>query len=184
MPRHGPLPIRRIGFLCSAPPRGALGLRRPPRPSGAPRTASRPAGARNVAAAADASGHGVVAWARPDQHSEVGIEAVIRSARAWHPVRLLGLANTLMGRSPMVDDGAVGATPSWRGWAEPTTHSTWPCTHLAGRGRRASLVTPPTTLMIAADAAGDAAVAGHPAWKRSRSPSARATATGSAPTAL
>jgi hypothetical protein len=157
MSRHGPLPIRRVGSLAAV-----LLAALPASASAAPLWGSphrlSPAGARNVAVAVDARGHGVVAWARPDQQSEVGIEAVIRSARAWHPVQFLGLANTLMGRSPMVAmDGRGDAFVAWVDRADNALHVAM---HPPGRPWTTSVLGDAANHpVIAADAAGDAAAA-------------------------
>ena len=135
-----------------------------------------PVGARNVAVAVDARGHGVVAWARPDQRSEVRIEAVIRSGRAWRPVRQLGLANTLMGRAPMVAvSGRGDAFVAWVGRDDNALHVAM---HAPARPWTSSILgdaaTTPwslPTLQVTPPPPGSGS-------ERSRLPSARATGTG------
>ena len=72
MPLHGPLPIRRIASLAAVLLAALPASASAATIWGLPHRLS-PVGARNVAVAVDARGHGVVAWARPDQRSEVRI---------------------------------------------------------------------------------------------------------------
>jgi hypothetical protein len=111
-----------------------------------------------VAVAVDARGHGVVAWARPVQGAVVRIEAVIRSAHAWRPLELLGQANALMGRSPMVAmDGRGDAFVAWVGRADNALHVAM---HPPGRPWTSSVLGDAANHpVIAANSSGDAAVA-------------------------
>jgi hypothetical protein len=108
--------------------------------------------------AADEHGHGVVAWSRPDQQGESRIEAVIRSARAWHPMQLLGQANLLMGRAPMVAmDGRGDAFVAWVGRADNALHV---AIHPPGRPWTSSVLGDAANHpVIVANASGDAAAA-------------------------
>lgn len=157
MPRPSCLQLRRMGslavILLAAFPAAASAAPlwgRPHRLS--------PVGATNVAVAANALGDGVVAWARPDEQGEVRIEAVIRSPRAWHPLQLLGRANTLMGRSPMVAmDGRGDAFVAWVGRADNALHVAM---HPRGQPWTSSVLGDTANHpVIVANASGDAAAA-------------------------
>ena len=157
MPLHGPLPIRRIASLAAVLLAALPASASAATIWGLPHRLS-PVGARNVAVAVDARGHGVVAWARPDQRSEVRIEAVIRSGRAWRPVRQLGLANTLMGRAPMVAvSGRGDAFVAWVGRDDNALHVAM---HAPARPWTSSILGDAANHpVVAANAAGDAAAA-------------------------
>jgi hypothetical protein len=117
------------------------------------------AGASNPAVAVNAHRAAIVAWSRPDlRQGNRRIEAVTRSARGWGAPRLLGRANPLMGRSPVVAMDAGGdAFVGWIGSGDNALHvatgapgGAWTASVVAGTARDA---------VLAADDAGDAVAA-------------------------
>ena len=109
------------------------------------------AGAQNVAVAADARGDGIVAWARPGG-ATAGIEAAVRTPRAWQRVRALGPANLLMGTAPVVAmDGQGTAFVGWIGRPDNALHV---ARHASGA---------PWTADVLGDAARDPALAANAA---------------------
>jgi hypothetical protein len=117
---------------------------------------SRPArlsgpGAASLAVASDARGDGVVAWARPGG-ATAGIEAAIRTPRAWQRVKALGPANLLMARAPAVAmDGQGTAYVGWVGRPDNALHV---ARHAAGAAWTADVL---------GDGAGDPALAANAA---------------------
>ena len=125
---------------------------------GKPRRLS-PVGAGNAAVAVNAHRAGIVAWSRPDlRQGNDRIEAVTRSARGWHAPRLLGHANPLMGRSPVVAMDARG--DGFVGWIDSGDNALHVATRARGRAWTASVVGDTARdAVLAADDAGDAVAA-------------------------
>ena len=86
------------------------------------------------------------------------IEAVTRSARGWHAPLLLGRANPLMGRSPVV--AMDGGGDACVGWIDSGDNALHVASHAPGSAWTASVVGDTARdAALAADDAGDAVAA-------------------------
>ena len=169
-PSHPPHRVSRSGTTRGAP---GVGFRGNHLGSAAPalarRSQKRRGGGRRARARCRRLGP-----ARPAERGSY--RGRIRSGRAWRPVRQLGLANTLMGRAPMVAvSGRGDAFVAWVGRDDNALHVAM---HAPARPWTSSILGDAANHpVVAANAAGDAAAA----WIRLgevRLPSARATGTG------
>jgi hypothetical protein len=113
-------------------------------------------GASNASVAVNAHRAGIVAWSRPDlREGNDRIEAVTRSARDWRAPRLLGRANPLMGRSPVV--AMDGGGEAFVGWIDSGDNALHVATHAPGSAWTTSVVGDTARdAVLAADDAGDA----------------------------